>query len=313
MLCNSVMRVVWPLFGLLLACSRNEPSPSAQPAKISAPSSVPAAPAFEVPADRRYQPADLKPGERLPLLLFLHGLGSSGRIAFEGLGLQRLAERERFHLVAPDGTLDSRGRRFWNAHPACCDFEKRGVDDVARLGGLLDSLAREPHVDPRRLYVVGFSNGGFMAHRLACERGDRIAAIASIAGAGPAAGTACKAADIAVLEVHGDADEVVRYDGGNLFDRPELPSHASADDTLSDWGRRLSCGSEPRSGPALDLDRKLPGEETTTLSFDRCPGGSAALWRVRGGKHDIGADPAFHQRIWQHLSKYAKPGLESGR
>src|SRR5688572_21435250 len=273
------MRVAWPMLGILLACSRNEPAPMAQPAKTSAPSAAPAKPVFEVPADRRYSPANLAPGERLPLLLFLHGLGSSGRIAFEALGLQRLAEQQRFHLVSPDGSLDSRGRRFWNAHPACCDFDGRGIDDVARLSGLLDHLAREPHVDPRRLYVVGFSNGGFMAHRLACEHGERIAAIASIAGVGPAPGTACRASDIAVLEVHGNADEVVRYDGGNLFDRPELPSHASANDTLSDWGRRLSCGSEPRSGAPFDLDRELPGEETTTLSFEGCPGGSVALDR----------------------------------
>jgi polyhydroxybutyrate depolymerase len=301
------MRCARSLFLLFVACSRSDPAPLAQPVKASAPSATPPKPAFEVPAAQRYQPPDLAAGERRPLLLFLHGLGSSGRVA-ANLGLHELAARERLHLVAPDGSTDSHGRRFWNAHPACCDFDRKGIDDVARLGGLLASLAVEPHVDPRRLYVVGFSNGGFMAHRLACEHSDRIAAIASIAGAGPAPGTACKASEITVLEVHGDADHVVRYEGGHLFGRAELPSHASAAETFDDWSKRLSCAGASRSGPSLDLDAALSGKETETQSFEGCPGGSTALWTVRGGGHALGADPAFHERIWSYLSKHAKSG-----
>ncbi|HVJ19241.1 MAG TPA: PHB depolymerase family esterase [Polyangiaceae bacterium] len=302
------------VFAALLACSRHDPAPSVKPAQAAAPVSSQEAPArasLEVPARQRYSPPDLAPGERRPLLLFLHGLGSSGRVAFDGLGLQKLAERERIHLVAPDGTLDARGRRFWNAHPACCDFEQKGIDDVGRLGALLASLGAEPNVDPRRLYVAGFSNGGFMAHRLACERGELIAAIASLAGVGPASGAACKPSNLAVLEVHGDADNIVSYDGGHLFGRAEMPSHASARETFQDWARRFGCSGQPRSGDALDLDQTLPGAETETSSFEGCPGGSVALWTVRGGKHAIGADPAFAQQIWAYLSKHVKPRLES--
>src|SRR5262245_24890000 len=116
------MHRAWFALLLCLACSRNEPVPLAQPAKAAAASATPAKPAIEVPAAQRYEPPDLAPGERRPLLLFLHGLGSSGRVA-ASLGLLELAARERIHLIAPDGTEDSRGRRFWNAHPACCDFD----------------------------------------------------------------------------------------------------------------------------------------------------------------------------------------------
>jgi polyhydroxybutyrate depolymerase len=313
---------------LLCGCSRSEPAPdvavSAPPGPsppLVAPSAPPRAltsaapaPSLIVPREQRYEPAGLAPGERRPLLLFLHGLGASGKIAFSGLNLQELGRRERVHIVAPDGNVDSKGRRFWNAHPACCDFDRQGVDDVARLGGLLSELGADPHVDPARVYVVGYSNGGFMAQRLACELGDRIAAVASIAGAGPEPGVSCpSAADIAVLAVHGDADEIVRYQGGHLFDKAELPTHVSAEQTFGDWAKRLSCRAPARPGPSLNLEAKLPGDETETRTFEGCPGGGAALWTVHGGNHYIGMNQTFQREIWSYLAKHAKKRLQSPR
>ena len=58
------------------------------------------------------------------------------------------------------------------------------VDDVAYVGGLIDEALRTWPVDPKRVYIVGHSNGDFMAHRLACERADVVVAIAGLAGAG---------------------------------------------------------------------------------------------------------------------------------
>jgi hypothetical protein len=75
--------------------------------------------------------ADLARGERRPLLIFLHGLGGSGAEALNDPGLRALAEQGRMVLVAPDGTLDRAGRRFWNAGRACCNFDGKAVDDLA--------------------------------------------------------------------------------------------------------------------------------------------------------------------------------------
>ncbi|HVV50044.1 MAG TPA: PHB depolymerase family esterase, partial [Polyangia bacterium] len=162
--------------------------------------------------------ADRAPGERVPLLVYLHGLGGSGSEALAAPALRALAERGRMVLVAPDGNLDREGRRFWNAGGACCNFDGKAVNDVARLEALISRWLERPEIDPARVYVVGFSNGGFMAHRLACFMDDRLAAVVSIGGAGRARDEACApASPISVLEVHGDADPVVRYDGGRIF------------------------------------------------------------------------------------------------
>jgi polyhydroxybutyrate depolymerase len=248
-----------------------------------------------------YFPAGLGEQERRPLLVYLHGLGGSGRDTFYHSQLAEFGRTKRVFVVAPDGARDSVGRRFWNAHPACCDFDHSGRDDVARLDQLIGQLlAREP-IDPQRVFVIGFSNGGFMAHRLACRSGHRLAGIVSIAGAGPPESEQCRSeGSLRVLEIHGDADQVVHYQGGTLFGRPG-PGHGSAPQTLARWGKLLDCSGRPAAGPALDLDRDLPGAETTTQVLKRCRRGATALWTVRGGGHGVVGLPGLLERAWEYL------------
>jgi len=229
----------------------------------------------------------LAPGERRPVLFFLHGLGGSGADALGDSTFRAWAETFRVHLVAPDGAIDHEGRRFWNAGGACCNFDGKAVNDVARLEALLFHWTQRPEIDPERVYLVGFSNGGFMAHRLACYMDDRLAAIVSIGGAGRAREEACApVSTIAVLEIHGDADPIVRYGGGHVLDNRAADPHLSAPETFDDWAERLGCHAQPKpqtkpKTTTVDLDPRLPGAETKIESYADCPHGSVELWTVR--------------------------------
>ena len=255
--------------------------------------------------------ADRAPDERLPLLLYLHGLGGSGTEALASPELRALAQRHRMVLVAPDGNLDREGRRFWNAGGACCNFDGKAVNDVARLEALIYHWTQRPEIDPARVYIVGFSNGGFMAHRLACYMDDRLAAIVSIGGAGRAPEEACApVSTIAVLEIHGDADPIVRYGGGHVLDNRAADPHPSAPETFHDWAERLACPTEARAKEkgktiTVDLDPRLPGAETTIESYTDCPHGSVQLWTVRGGGHQV-ATPAMLARVGEFLVSHSK-------
>jgi polyhydroxybutyrate depolymerase len=245
------------------------------------------------------------PGERRPLLVFLHGLGGSGAEAVANPSLRAVAEQGRMVMVAPDGALDREGRRFWNAGPACCNLDGKAVNDVARLEALIAHWLERPEIDPARVYVVGFSNGGFMAHRLACFMDDRLAAVVSIGGAGRGRDEPCApVSPIAVLEVHGDADPVVRYDGGRIFNDRALDPHPSAPQTFHDWAGRLGCNGAPKLTTA-DLDPRLPGAETRIESYADCPGGSTELWTVHGGGHQV-MTPALLARVGDFLAAHPK-------
>ena len=129
-------------------------------------------------------PPSYDPDVPMPLVMLLHGLNPWG-----GQGLEDywqftpLADQFGFLYLYPDGTVDSGGNRFWNATDACCDFDGTGVDDSGYLRDLMDEIELQLNVDPRRVYVGGHSNGGFMSYRMACDHAETIAAIMSLAGA----------------------------------------------------------------------------------------------------------------------------------
>jgi polyhydroxybutyrate depolymerase len=275
---------------------------------VAAPSVAPTLPTtpttaeLGIPAAQIYQPRGLEPGQRRPLLIFLHGLGASGKIAFDMLNLAAFGARERVFVLAPDGKLDRERRQFWNAGSACCNFDRKDVDDVARLGRLIDTWRARPDVDSSRIYVMGHSNGGFMTERLVCALGDRITAAASMAGAAPPVELACTPTrSLALLEVHGDKDVIVRYEGGTVFDSPELSAFPGIEQGFRDWGKRLGCTGAPLPGPDRDLDARLLGSETRVQRYTSCALGSVELWTVRGGNHYVGTGQQAFEAIWQFL------------
>jgi hypothetical protein len=83
----------------------------------------------------------------------------------------------------PDETTDPNGIMFWNATNSCCDLFHRGVDDSAYIASIIADVKSTVAVDPKRIFVVGHSNAGFMAYRMACNHAGDIAAIVSLAGA----------------------------------------------------------------------------------------------------------------------------------
>jgi polyhydroxybutyrate depolymerase len=242
-----------------------------------------------------------------PLVVMLHGYGSNGHDHAEGWGLPALAEREGFVLASPDGTLDSRGGRFWNATDACCDFDGVRVDDVAYLGALIDDASRQVSIDARRVYVVGHSNGGFMAHRLACEMSQRVAAVVSLAGAGVLEASRCQPrSPVAIAQVHGTRDTIVRPAGGTVFGQP-LPPYPSVERTTGDWATRLLCAGPPARGVrTLDLDASLPGAETRVDRWSGCRA-SLELWTIEGGAHVPALTPAWGEALWAFLKANPKP------
>jgi polyhydroxybutyrate depolymerase len=250
-------------------------------------------------------PSTYDPGHAVPLLLILHGYGATGMIQEQYMGLGALVESEGILIAAPDGTVDRVGRRFWNATPACCDLFHTGVDDVGYLRGLIADIRQDYNVDPKRIFLIGHSNGGFMVHRMACDAADDIAAIASLAGATFENPADCKpATEVSVLEIHGDADSLIFYAGGTI-----TAPYPGAVETVSHWQGYDHCAPGLVSaGMNLDLDGSLPGNETMLQGFAGCARGSdVQLWTIHGGGHVPALTSSFAPTVWQFLSEHPKP------
>ncbi len=178
------------------------------------------------------------------------------------------------------------------------------MDHVAELRAVIAHALSSAPIDKQRVFVGGFSNGGFMAHRFGCEAPDLVRGIVSISGAGPLEPVTCRAASaLRVLQIQGDADPIVPYQGGHLFRNPELPEHASAQKTVGDWAARLGCNINPKSEGGFDFEARLAGAETRVSRFEGCKFGQVQLWTVGGGAHILGFHAPGPESIWRFLTE----------
>jgi polyhydroxybutyrate depolymerase len=256
----------------------------------------------------RARPYDVDPpdgwsnGKPLPLLVVLHGYGANGFSQEAFFGLHSIVDARQILVAFPDGTVDQTGAHFWNATDACCNFYGSNVDDVAYLNALLDDVQINYNVDKRRIYLVGHSNGAFMAHRVACDSSARIAGVMAFAGDVWKDPSKCNPSQpVPLLQIHGDADNMVPYQGTNLM--------PSAVQSVATWAAKNHCtgGLQPTGAPPFDIDLDVPGPETRSEAWS-CPAGSAAeLWTMQGGGHEPNlVMPDFGDRVVDWLLKLSR-------
>ena len=149
-------------------------------------------------------------GARLPVVIDWHGLGSNGTEQAMYSDYEAVAEERGFIVVHPTGVADTPGGpNSWQL------FSNPGSvrDDLAFAGALIDELIAQWCGDSARVYSTGMSNGGFFTARLVCEMADRIAAAVSVAGTYHPE-TCAPSRAVPYMAIHGTADEVVPYLGG---------------------------------------------------------------------------------------------------
>src|SRR5262245_47511466 len=206
-----------------------------------------------------YTPSSYRDDGPMPLVILLHGLGRSGELVEAYFQLQPLAESRGFLYVHPDGTPHPAGDRFWDATDACCALGST-ADDVTYLTSIIDQVSAARNVDPSRVYVMGHSNGGFMSYRMACDAAERVAAIASIAGATWADTSKCNPSEpVSVRQVHGTADVAVNYAGATPPNTGAYPgAYPGAATSVATWAGYDGCQDRSRDAAGtLDLDSAL--------------------------------------------------------
>jgi len=255
-------------------------------------------------------PSNYDPAAPAPLLLLLHGYSFTASYMESYFNFSPLAEQYGYILTYPDGNTDSLGFQFWNATSACCDNNNSGVDDVGYLTTLLDLIESEYSIDPQRIHIVGHSNGGFMAHRMACEDGNRFASIVSLSGAALNEPAQCAPPSaMHVLHIHGTLDPIILYYGGFIND-----TYPSAMETASQWAAHNGCNPTPVSGANINFDALIFGNETSVLRWQEgcAAGGSVEFWSILLGGHLPLLTSQASSLIFQHLIDHPKPTAPGG-
>jgi polyhydroxybutyrate depolymerase len=282
-----------------------------------------------------YIPSTYQAGERLPLMLTLHGSGSNASIQLQWGDWVSLAEREGFIVVAPeavtihrDGALSSEGKSVletgqtdfnyirWNVSytDPCAQYL---VDDVAYLTDLVDLFVDAGYADPQRAYCCGMSHGGFMSLRLAVEAPEKFAGVASVAGLLCAEYAAqLPAQPVRVVFIQGSQDPVVPI-GGMHYDfdndgEQEYTWALSLDESAAWFVQRSGASDEAEYSQLPDA---APNDGTRISRYAYCAGQTPQVVKyvVEGGGHTwpggtayagsgpVSLDAQASQLIWAEL------------
>jgi polyhydroxybutyrate depolymerase len=219
--------------------------------------------------------------EPLPLVLDFHGLaeGAAAHTAMSDMGT--LAKKEGFVVAFPNGT----------GQPVRWDLDPKSPD-LTFIDTLLDTLGDDLCIDTSRVYASGLSFGALLSSYLACERADRFAAVAPVAGITVFDDDCTPSRPVPVVAFHGTADKILRFNGGvgaiPGISKPEAtttPTTLAATDldgpgypeAVKKWAARNGCEPTPTD---TDVTKEVVKRVYT------CPAGqNVEFFIVEGGGH----------------------------
>ncbi|MEL6356277.1 MAG: PHB depolymerase family esterase [Bacteroidota bacterium] len=200
-----------------------------------------------------------------PLVITLHG-GSGTNQNAQGFTQMNFASNDNGFLVAyPQGAGVAPPGFSW-ADGRGTSADNAGIDDVGFISKMINAISEDYNLDPNRVYVCGFSNGGFMTQRLACELSDRFAAVGGLGCSMDTSlfATCSPSSPIPMAYFAGTADPEVPFNGGPMNNPNVLPI-VPVDSAVQFWVRHNNCQTVV---PKIDLPDLVTDDNSTAQLFD---------------------------------------------
>jgi len=270
-----------------------------------------------------YLPSSYTPETPMPLVMVLHGRPSNGPGMAYLSDMNSNAEAEGFIAVYPNG-ID----RQWNYVRNVPIFPQELHDDSQFLADLVDDLDQDLNIDRERVYLTGFSNGGFMTQRAACEAYDTFAAFAAVGSLAfwGMAEICADAPPIPLLMMHGTADVSIPWtgipqataNGRSIYIGTPMPA------TLEFWTQHNGCDVAQQTSEAIPQQGNSPDTSVTVFQMTECSDrGDLVFYAIEGGGHNwagitgrlneriagnINTDINAGEEIWAFFSQYTLSG-----
>lgn len=218
-------------------------------------------------------------GARMPLIVALHGTGSSPEGMVTAANLYRLSETAGAVIVAPQALGAAFNDGSGRGGPA-----SDGVDDVRFIEAAIEEVRGHAPIDPQRIYLVGFSSGASMAQRFLADSAYPVAAVAAPAD-GNYAGADTPKRPRPLLLFWGTADKLNPLGGGPVT-YPQFKvtlQKPALQETAARWAGRFGCTSDK-----LDYDQGV-----TTRRWTGCAGNAEVEFHLADdlGHHWPGGRP----------------------
>ncbi|GAC1622411.1 MAG: hypothetical protein NVS9B10_06320 [Nevskia sp.] len=206
---------------------------------------------------------------RAPAILMLHYSGGTPEKMATLTAVARLVRDQGVWVILPEGV-----NRRWSMDPV---RDRYRTDDSTFLAQVIDNAVAAHPIDARRVYVVGFSLGGFMAERFACDHSERLAGAAwsSATLLNTLRDRCAFGSAMPVMTFHGTSDPRVSYQ--------QRIGLASAPQTAAFFADRNGC--LPPTGSDLP-DIASDGTTVHLDTYGRCSAGKPVrFYTVNQGGH----------------------------
>ncbi|MDH3233912.1 MAG: alpha/beta fold hydrolase [Alphaproteobacteria bacterium] len=239
---------------------------------------------FTYSGERRHFWIHAPPGARpggtpLPLLFALHGWTETGIGFAARTQFHRLAARRRFVVAYPYGRA---GRWHMAVRPAGAPDDDIGL--IRALAKLIDT--RIAAVDRKRIHAVGFSMGGVLSLRLACEASDLMAGVVAVSATLPVklAPGCMPSRPVSVLLIHGTLDPISPFPGGLLVvvGQPTIRL-LSVEGSAGIFARAMGCAAVVRGH--LRSVRSPGARLVRRWHYPGCSRGRVEAWALPGQGH----------------------------
>jgi polyhydroxybutyrate depolymerase len=255
-----------------------------------------------------YVPSAYQPGDSWPLVFVLHGFTQTASAIMGVSGFNAVADTGEFIVAYPNGVGNA-----WNTNSGLTGGST--ADDIGFIAALTDTLYVLYNIDTNQVYSCGFSAGGYMSHRLACESPRCYAAVASVAGTMSVnAFNACAPSrDISVMQIHGTSDAIVSYNGS-------AQGGKSVADVIGLWVGNNSCATTPQTQLLPDINTQDNSTVEKSVYTPCSTGTEVNLYKVIGGGHQwpgttstfgglgaINRDISASAEIWNFFQRFSCP------
>jgi predicted peptidase len=156
---------------------------------------------------RLFQPQDTTPGEKVPLVLYLHGMGDRGTDnVSQTYWASQLLDQTRSGQYAAYVLAPQINTNMWFSSSSDTPSEAMSLTMQA-----LKQAMSNPNVDTSRIYVTGVSMGAFGTWDILRRMPGTFAAAVPMSGGGDPS-TAAAIKDTPIWAFHGNADNIVSVD-----------------------------------------------------------------------------------------------------